>query len=198
MSAVQDSDVCNCPSGPTDNRCESHLHFVQVEHEQIITTQISAHHDSFAAYTTGKKCTVLIGTLGYRDKPSDVWPEIIPSLQNRNVISIILGYSHFGALTGDGKLLTWGDYSRGALGLGDPLTIEVGKPGGYATSEDKNRAAALSQPDRPEPPRVTVPTEVRFNQGNSNGDQQNMFCIAAAGNWIQTGVLAINLDAIVS
>ncbi len=143
----------------------------------------------------------MIGTLHGLSRPGDVRPEIIPSLQNGNVISVIIGASHFGALTGDGKLLTWGDYSFGALGLSDPFAIEVGEPGGYATLGDKSRAVESSQHSvfiRPEPPRVKVPTEVKFNQRNSNGDRQNMFCVAATADGGKTGVLAINMDAISS
>ncbi len=126
-------------------------------------------------------------------------PEIIPSLQNGNVISVIPGQYHIGALTGDGKLFTWGSYEEGSLGLGDPFTIEVGEPGGFATLKDKNEAErgrryGITQFSIP---RVTVPTEVKFNQRNSNGDQQNMFCVAATANRWKTGILAINLDAIV-
>lgn len=35
-------------------------------------------------------------------------PEVIPELQNKGVIAVVFGDYHFGALTEDGKLLTWG------------------------------------------------------------------------------------------
>jgi SCF-associated factor 1 len=43
-------------------------------------------------------------------------PIIIPELQNRSIISVVCGKSHFGALTSSGKLLTWGEYSEGSFG----------------------------------------------------------------------------------
>ena len=60
---------------------------------------------------------------------------MIPSLQKRSVISVVLGDYHYAALTADGKLFSWGAFSKGALGLGDPYIIPVGQPGGYANEE---------------------------------------------------------------
>ncbi|KAL4267072.1 hypothetical protein AB1N83_000676 [Pleurotus pulmonarius] len=45
-------------------------------------------------------------------------PEIIPILQYQSIISVVTGDYHHGVLTSTGKLLTWGSYSSGALGLG--------------------------------------------------------------------------------
>jgi SCF-associated factor 1 len=40
-------------------------------------------------------------------------PKLIPELQNRSVISIVLGDYHYGALTADGQLLTWDNTLKG-------------------------------------------------------------------------------------
>ena len=58
---------------------------------------------------------------------ADFVPRVIPELQYKSVISVVLGDYHYGALTSTGKLLTWGAYSNGALGLGDPKDIEPGQ-----------------------------------------------------------------------
>jgi len=47
------------------------------------------------------------------------------------VISVVCGDSHLGALTSSAKLLMWSQYSRGALGLGDPCKLPIGSPGEY-------------------------------------------------------------------
>jgi len=172
--------------------------------QDLQITHISANRYSFAAYTTGRNCTVLVLTsLSFSP---DLRPEIVPSLQNGNIISVSISDFHFGALTGDGRFLTWclsgltldlNVNGRGTLGLGDPLRIEVGEPGGYAKLEDKKRAAKAFRQRGvidPQPPPVTVPTEVKFIRRNSRGDRQNIFCIAATANGWHMGVLAINLD----
>jgi SCF-associated factor 1 len=67
-------------------------------------THISAQFKTFFAYSPSsdeENSVVLKGG-------SDVWatqaPEIVPSLQGRNVISVVLGDYHFGALTARGEL----------------------------------------------------------------------------------------------
>ena len=100
-------------------------------------------------------------------------PTIIPELQNRSVISVVIGDFHFGALTSTGKLLTWGDYSDGALGLGDPKKLPVGSPGGF---KDEEGRAQLQKP----PPPVTVPSEVRFDHGLTAEGRVKRYCFAAA------------------
>ncbi|KAG1770740.1 regulator of chromosome condensation 1/beta-lactamase-inhibitor protein II [Suillus occidentalis] len=84
-------------------------------------------------------------------------PVILPALQNNDVISVVLGDYHYGALTSTGKLLTWGEYSRGALGLGDPGMLAPGQPGGYST-EARRRAAVAN--GGPYPPGVSEPAEL--------------------------------------
>ena len=116
-------------------------------------------------------------------------PEIIRALQNRNVISLVIGDYHHGALTSTGKLLTWGSFSRGALGLGDPTTIGIGQPGGYPA--DNERQYALSHGGR-FPPSVTEPTEVRFDHHEKR--RRERFCFAATAAGWQTGALVIDLE----
>jgi len=106
------------------------------------------------------------------------------------VISVVLGDYHRGALTATGKLYTWGQYSRGALGLGDPGKIEAGKPGGFASEE--HRIAACARRRRPTPPTVETPTEVRFDHGRKK--PKDRFCFAAAAAGWHMGALVIDLD----
>lgn len=121
-------------------------------------------------------------------------PGIISSLQNRSIISIGVGDYHFSALTVDGTVLTWGKYSSGALGLGDPRDIEVGAPGGYRTLQDRATAQAV----RRSPPTVEEPAEVSFN--HSRGavlkgvkiKKQFAFAVTAGG-W-HSGALSIDTE----
>ena len=97
-----------------------------------------------------------------RDPPS-IRPYIIPELQNRSVISVVVGQDHYGALTSSGKLLTWGKYSRGALGLEDPGNVESLR--GYTEGERVDN-----------PPRVTVPAEARSDHHQrSKGERRIIF-----------------------
>jgi SCF-associated factor 1 len=50
--------------------------------------------------------------MGNQETKAESQPTILPELQNKGVISIILGYYHFGALTATGKLFTWGIYTQ--------------------------------------------------------------------------------------
>jgi len=93
-------------------------------------------------------------------------PRIIPELQNRSVISIVLGDYHYGALTADGQLLTWGQYSHGALGLGVPSELPLGTPGGYS-AESQLIQSHQSQWGPPEPPRVASPSLVHLTMGRT-------------------------------
>jgi len=118
-------------------------------------------------------------------------PKVIPELQNRSVISIVLGDYHHGALTADGQLLTWGQYSHGALGLGMPTELPLGTPGGYLSE------AQLSQSRRSQwgplvPPVVTLPSAVHFNHGPNPGGRRFCFAATAAG-W-HTGALVVCLE----
>ena len=126
-------------------------------------------------------------------------PTIIPELQNRSIISVVhshsypgfLNSSHFSALTSSGKLLTWGEYSEGALGLGDPGKLPAGSPGGYAKEEQRVRALARTY--YTPPPEVTVPTEVRFDHGLRSEGKVERYCFAMAAGGLHMGALVIDL-----
>ncbi|KAI0272360.1 RCC1/BLIP-II [Gloeopeniophorella convolvens] len=151
-------------------------------------THITAHYEAFVAYSTGENSVILMGDVGTH---SDSTPKIVSELQNRGIISIVLGDYHNGALTIDGQLLTWGQYSHGALGLGVPTEIPVGAPGGYATEDQLVRARA-SNWGPPEPPSVAAPAPVNFNHGRNVGGRKFCFAATAAG-W-HTGALVIDLE----
>jgi len=107
-------------------------------------------------------------------------PKVIPGLQNEGVISVVPGDHHYVALTLSGKVFTWGVTDKGALGLGDPISLVPGAPGGYPVG------------GRGPLPEVTVPTEVRFDHGRKIPKDRFCFSIAAAG-W-HTGALVIDLE----
>ena len=115
-------------------------------------------------------------------------PTIIPGLQNRSVVSVVSGTSHFGALTSPGKLLMWGRYSYGALGLGDPGKLPVGSPGGYAKEEQQVQAWAYEPP-----PDIMVPTEVRFDHRMEAEGRVRRYCFAAAASAWSTAAFVIDL-----
>ncbi|KAL0953835.1 hypothetical protein HGRIS_005012 [Hohenbuehelia grisea] len=157
-------------------------------------THISAHFRHFVAYSTGSSSIVLIGETdaGPQGQPRidpEGQPQIIPALQNRSVISVVLGDYHYGALTASGELFTWGAYSKGALGLGDPATLPIGAPGGFA-----NEAQLQQAVDRNHgiPPDVKEPTLVSFDQDKSKPRKRFCFSVAASG-W-HMGALAFDLE----
>ena len=123
---------------------------------------------------------------GKYDTTPEALPTIIPELQNRSVISVVGGYYHFGALTSSGKLLTWGKYSSGALGLGDPSELPAGSPGGYAEEEQRIEARSL-------PPDVRVPTEVRFDHGLTAEGRLKRYCSAVVAGSRNTAALVVDL-----
>jgi SCF-associated factor 1 len=116
-------------------------------------------------------------------------PTVLPALQNRSVISVHIGDYHYGALTSDGKLFTWGQYSKGALGLGDPRKIPVGEPGGYDNPALANQTHARGIPP---PPDVTEPTLVKF----AGDDGTRKFCFAAAAAGWHFGALVIDVSEV--
>ena len=118
---------------------------------------------------------------GLDDLSSD--PTIIPELQNRSVISVVVGEGHFGALTSSGKLLTWGEYYRGALGLEGPSI--AGSLRGH-TEEEQTYV----------PPGVTVPTEVRFDHHEqAKGGGVKRYCFAVAACKSHTAALVVDVAA---
>ncbi|KDQ26645.1 hypothetical protein PLEOSDRAFT_1043136 [Pleurotus ostreatus PC15] len=149
-------------------------------------THISANYQRFFAYSTGSSSLVLMGSLN--TGPSEQ-PEIIPALQYKSIISVVVGDYHYGALTSTGKLLTWGAYSSGALGLGDPLELPAGAPGGFPN--ERLRLHALER-GWGQPPDVEVPSEVRFDHKLSHPKDRFCFAVTAAG-W-HMGALVIDLE----
>jgi len=154
--------------------------------ESMKITHISAHFEHFFAYSTGSSSVVLQG--GTITLPESK-PHIIPELQNKNIISVVLGDYHYAALAANGKLYTWGAFSHGALGLGDPLSLPLGAPGGFKDQDQLTRARERGFGD---PPAVQVPTEVRFDHGRKTPKDRFCFSVTAAG-W-HTGALAIDLE----
>jgi hypothetical protein len=155
-----------------------------------LVPQITANFRHFVAYSTGSSSIVLMGDI--KTTP-DTDPSIIPELQNRDVISVAIGDYHYAALTLTGKVLTWGQYSKGALGLGDPVDIEIGKPGGMASEEQRafSRTHRMGAP----PPPVKVPTEVRFDHTRRRaGGGEDKFCFAVTAAGWHTGALVIDLE----
>ncbi|KAG0709314.1 regulator of chromosome condensation 1/beta-lactamase-inhibitor protein II [Suillus ampliporus] len=149
-------------------------------------SHISAQFQTFVAYSPGSSSVVLLGS---HETHADSKPSILPALQNNDVISVVLGDYHYGALTSTGKLLTWGGYSRGALGLGDPGILPPGQPGGYRTEERKRAAVANGGPF---PPDVSEPAEVSFGHGEAQREKMFCFAVTAAG-W-HMGALVIDLQ----
>lgn len=149
-------------------------------------THISANFLHFIAYSTGSSSVVLIGDTDTNRESS---PKVVPALQDKSIISVVLGDYHNVALTSNGKVLTWGAYSAGALGLGDPTTLPPGTPGAFETEE---RRLVASERGRGEPPAVETPTEVKFDHGRKTRKDMFCFSIAAAG-W-HTGALVIDLE----
>lgn len=130
--------------------------------------------------------------MGSHETDPNTEPRVLPALQNRYVISVVLGDWHYGALTSTGKLLTWGAYSCGALGLGDPTTIEPGQPGGYRTEQQRQHGLQF----RSTPPAATEPTEVRFDHEEKR--HRKRFCFAATAAGWHMGALVIDLEVRVS
>ncbi|KAG8949694.1 hypothetical protein FRC03_000274 [Tulasnella sp. 419] len=161
--------------------------------KKLKITHISAHFNYFVAYSPNECSTVLMSFVKREDKSTigSITRTIHPTLQNKDIISIVLGDYHFGALHADGTLYTWGAYSNGALGLGDPLELPIGAPGGYATAKDLRRARRDSDSEEITPPEVSSPTPVRFDWYHP-GRKRFCYAVAAAG-W-HMGALVIDLD----
>ena len=167
--------------------------------------QISAHFRTFVVYSSGPESIVLLKQIETEDvgDPTPVLtgnaplkPAVYPSLQYRSVISVVLGDYHYGALTSDGTLLTWGAFSKGAIGIGDPVDIEPGQPGGFNTREER-LAVMDARAHMPFTPYVQEPTAVRFDHMlKSKGKKKFVFAATAAG-W-HSGALVIDLEVRVS
>lgn len=125
--------------------------------------------------------------MGQNDASPTTNPTVTPTLQNRGVISIVLGDYHFGALLENGKLLTWG--SPSGTGLGDPYEIEPGQPGGFRTLQDRERAHSIETV-----PAISNPTEVKFDHGLKHPRERFAFSVAASG-W-HTGAIVVDLEEV--
>ncbi|KAH9847325.1 RCC1/BLIP-II [Lenzites betulinus] len=156
---------------------------------------ISGSFRNFFAYSTGPSSVVLKGEAPTGPNPTaaaSTQPTIIPELQNSAVISVVPGDYHYGALTSTGALLTWGAFSKGALGLGDPTQVELGAPGGYVDAEQlRTSVHARFGVSRP-PQDVRVPSAVRFDHGK--GRKREKYCFGATAAGWHTGALVIDLD----
>ncbi|KAG9019201.1 hypothetical protein FRB90_005276 [Tulasnella sp. 427] len=167
-------------------------------------THIAAHFKSFTAYsvstsTAPHSSLVLVGNKDSDGNGELIFPQTIyPSLLQESIISLKLGDYHKAALTSTGKLYTWGSFSDGALGLGDPVNLPLGAPGAYDRQEDLNAARDGRFWNRP--PEVTVPSAVRFDhlikkdtkEKGKKASKKFVVSVAAAG-W-HTGALVIDLD----
>lgn len=127
-------------------------------------------------------------------------PSILPTLQapNNTIISVVLGDYHFGALTDTGKLLTWGGFSKGALGLGDPNDLDVGAPGGFKTQWEKDSSVSETLAGRGgmNPEEATVPGEVKFDweEKKAGRKAQERYCFGATAAGWHMGALVIDLE----
>ena len=97
---------------------------------------------------------------------------LVPALQQQGpdaIVGVAVGEAHYGALTASGRLLTWGAFMEGALGLG----------------QDVGRDAD-----------VEVPTEVRFGADADvrEDGRRRMFCFGATACGWHTGALVVDLD----
>ncbi|KAI0091641.1 regulator of chromosome condensation 1/beta-lactamase-inhibitor protein II [Irpex rosettiformis] len=179
--------------------------------KEMKISHISGNYKTFTAYSPHPG-VVLMGNID--DDPSinhpnisnlllhvrPFKPTVLPDLQapHNNIISVVLGDYHFGALTSSGKLLTWGGFSKGALGLGDPNDLDVGVPGGFRNQEEKDESIRNTSLRRNglEPDRTDVPGEVRFDwedkKRGREGKERYCFGATAAG-W-HMGALVIDLS----
>jgi SCF-associated factor 1 len=182
---VKELDEFNTNGGPAppSQLKISHVSFTRTSSFVSNLQQISAHFLTFTAYSTGQDSIVLTGQ---NDASPTTKPTVIPALQNRGVISMVLGDYQFGALLENGQLLTWGQ--AGATGLGDPTSIEPGKPGGFRTEQERTRSLTSFQSI----PDVLEPTEVRFDHELTKPRKRFAFAAAAAG-W-HMGALVVDLE----
>ncbi|GAA5885649.1 hypothetical protein JCM3774_002553 [Rhodotorula dairenensis] len=118
---------------------------------EVRITHVSAQFKTFAAYSVPSTATnegsiVLLGEKG------KTRPDVIPELQNIGVIQVAHGDYHNLALTSSGRILSWGAYSSGALGLGHPdlpntpLTVPSPPPPPPTTASTATADAATPAP----------------------------------------------------
>lgn len=91
-------------------------------------THISAHFTTFFAYFPGSASDAFASSVILQGQKGQLRsdeagsrgakPTVVQELQGKGVIKVVAGDYHSAAITQDGRLYTWGDYSSGALGLG--------------------------------------------------------------------------------
>ncbi|CAE6403869.1 unnamed protein product [Rhizoctonia solani] len=152
--------------------------------EDLKVTHISAQFRTFVVYSTVGSSVVLLGDV--HDNPRS--PKIIPELQNRGVISVVLGDYHYCALTSSGELFSWGKYSNGALGLGSPRSSLD-----YTRHTQFYAPPLMPHTHHGQPPQdAEVPTQVHFHHEDNVRDRY-VFAVAASG-W-HCGALVIDLHS---
>jgi len=82
--------------------------------------QISAQSLTFAVYSIEPDSVVLFGRGNFSPLSE---PEVVPTVQGQGFNSIVLGDYHYGVLTIDGKLLTWGNADCSGLGYASTSII---------------------------------------------------------------------------
>ncbi|KIO32011.1 hypothetical protein M407DRAFT_67253 [Tulasnella calospora MUT 4182] len=169
-------------------------------------THIAAHYNSFTAYSVSTSTSphASLVLLGKKDTTAPTHELTFPqtiylSLLQESIIALQLGDYHQAALASNGKLYTWGKFSDGALGLGDPVDLPLGAPGGYTRQEDLNVARDGRRWATPEG--VSDPSAVRFDHLIKKDDQlggerkpSKKFVVSVAASGWHTGALVIDLD----
>ncbi|KAG9127297.1 hypothetical protein FRC07_014967 [Ceratobasidium sp. 392] len=179
------SDVAHVRNEPGFRHQQGHEEH-QSALEDLTVTHISAQFRTFVVYSTTGSSVVL---LGKAETTSQGAPTIVPELQNRNVISVVLGDYHYCALTANGELFSWGKYSNGALGLGHPRPPR----GSGIQARFAMMQPMLHQPREPaREENADVPTRVSFEHEDGVRDRY-VFAVAAAG-W-HCGALVIDLHS---
>ncbi|KAG2175848.1 hypothetical protein INT44_000326 [Umbelopsis vinacea] len=97
-----------------------------VDSDGNLTMFISSFFHNFAVYTLDGAVKLGTARTTAEDEPT-TRPEL-----NSNICKVTFGDYHSGALTNDGDLLTWGSYSRGALGHGSAGLPRRNFPNRYA------------------------------------------------------------------
>ncbi|KAI7903732.1 regulator of chromosome condensation 1/beta-lactamase-inhibitor protein II [Cokeromyces recurvatus] len=92
---------------------------------------ITGAFNNFAVYT---KDQVMLGNI---HATKETIPNQLKELENQQVCKVSFGDYHYGAITNQGKLFTWGKYSSGALGHGGISKEDHPKPQLVESLSDK-------------------------------------------------------------
>ncbi|GAA5903797.1 hypothetical protein JCM8208_006582 [Rhodotorula glutinis] len=188
-------------------------------------THVSAHFESFAAYSVPLSSDPAgsIVLLGRKDMDDSAAPIVIPELQNIGVIKIAHGDWHNLALTSSGHLLAWGAWSAGALGLGHPqlANTPLSSPTAALPPRDSQPhplpypmpqfgdaplphplfpgllPARPAAPVQRPPERVETPTRVRFHGELRGGTEtgKGKFVYAVTASGWHSGCLAVDASS---